>query len=229
MPDELILVVDDEQDIQELLQYNLEKSGYRVMCASTGEEAVVMSTRHLPDLIILDLMLPGIDGRDVCRILKKNTSTDMIPIIMLTARTEASDIVAGLELGADDYVTKPFSPGVLIARIRSVLRREQKSEPVPDEMIQQCGIVLHPGHREVTVTGEPVILTATEFDLLHLLMGRPGWVFSRSQIISSVKGDDYPVTERAIDVQVVGLRKKLGRSGDLIETVRGVGYRFKGK
>ncbi|MCD4653313.1 response regulator transcription factor [bacterium] len=224
-----ILVVEDDRDILELLRYNLEKERFQVIYAMTGEAAVKQATAFCPDLIILDLMLPGIDGLEVCRILKRKNETQTIPILMLTAKTEDIDIVIGLEVGADDYVTKPFSPKVLVARIRTILRRKSLACEVKGDLIQIHDMIIHPVKREVTINGIQVELTATEFDILTLLAEHPGWVYSRSQIISAVKGDDYPVTERAIDVQIVGLRKKLGSEGAYIQTVRGVGYRFKEK
>lgn len=223
-----ILIVDDEEDLLELLRYNLEKEGYQVFSAATGEVAVQLATDKIPDLILLDLMLPGIDGMEVCRVLKRDSRTQNIPVIMLTAKTEDIDIVTGLELGADDYITKPFSPKVLIARIRTVFRRERHTgSGMEEEIIEVHDLVINATRRHVTVAGNTIDLTATEFDILYFLASHPGWVYSRDRIISSVKGDDYPVTERSIDVQIVGLRRKLQESGDSIETVRGVGYRFK--
>jgi len=227
MANEKILVVDDEEDILELIRYNLEKEGYRVTCESSGEDCLRAVSEHIPDLILLDLMLPGVDGLEVCRQLKADSKSSGIPILMLTAKSEDADIVTGLELGADDYVTKPFSPRILLARIRAVLRRF-KADLVPDDRIVRIyGLVIDPARHEVTVDGKRVELTASEFRILNYLALRPGWVFTRDQIITAVKGQDYPVTERSVDVQVAGLRKKLGISGQLIETVRGVGYRFR--
>jgi two-component system, OmpR family, alkaline phosphatase synthesis response regulator PhoP len=223
---ERVLVVDDEEDILELVTFNLVKDGYQVVTAASGEEALRQTKHGTPDPILLDLMLPGLDGLDVCRALKSNADTDHIPIIMLTAKTEDADIVAGLELGADDYITKPFSPRVLLARLKAVLRRK-KLEAAPDSPLVVHDIAIHLDRHEVLVKGNPITLTATEFSILHFLARRPGRVFSRDQIITAVKGDDYPVTERSVDVQIVGLRKKLGEAGDCVETVRGVGYRFK--
>ena len=224
---ERILVVDDEEDILELVRYNLEKDGFRVTCVTSGEEALEAVKRDIPDVVVLDLMLPGLDGLDVCRNWKSAADTEGIPIVMLTAKGEDADIVTGLELGADDYVTKPFSPRVLLARIRAVLRRRNKEETPESSTIAVGDLTINPARHEVKVQGEPTPLTATEFRILQYLARRPGWVFTRDQIISAVKGDDYPVTERSVDVQIVGLRRKLGDSGNLIETVRGVGYRFK--
>jgi len=222
-----ILVVEDDEDILELVRFNLSREGYQVTTAVTGEQAIKMAESQLPDLILLDLMLPGADGFEVCRRLNNNSETREIPIVMLTAKGEEADIVAGLELGADDYITKPFSPKVLIARIRAVLRRSSAEPVEKDAVIKINEIMIHPGRHEVTVDGRRADLTATEFGLLHLLAGRPGWVFTRYQIVDALHGEDYPVTDRSVDVQVVGLRKKLGKSAKYIETVRGVGYRFK--
>jgi len=178
-------------------------------------------------VILLDLMLPGRDGLDVCRDLRASSSGASAAIIMLTAKGEDADVVTGLELGADDYITKPFSPRVLLARIRAVLRRKQQVAVDDSAVVKVRELTIDPARHEVLVKGNLVVLTATEFRILHFLSRRPGWVFSRDQIISAVKGDDYPVTDRSVDVQIAGLRKKLGRAGNLIETVRGVGYRFK--
>lgn len=223
---ESILVVDDEKDILELVKYNLEKGGYRAAVAATGEEALKLARAKPPDLIVLDLMLPGIDGLDVCRTLKHDDKTAHVPIVMLTARGEEADVVAGLELGADDYVTKPFSPRVLLARIKAVLRRRAVSQPDDAVTVSMHGIVINPGRHEVLVRGKPVELTHTEFLILHLLARRPGWVFTRQQIIDAARGHTA-VTDRSVDVHIVGLRKKIEPCGDYIETIRGVGYRFK--
>ena len=227
MARERILVVEDEEDILELLTINLSREGYQVVCSSSGEEALKLFRKQVPDMVILDLMLPGMDGLDVARVFKNDPQHKEIPILMLTARGEEADIVTGLELGADDYMTKPFSPRVLIARIRAILRRRTRVFPAEMSVIRVHDLVINPGRHEVLVDGEVVSLTFTEFGLLHYLARRPGWVFTRSQIVDAVRGDDYPVTDRSVDVQVVGLRKKLGQAGQYIETVRGVGYRFK--
>ncbi len=226
MSNETILVVEDEEEIQELVCYNLMKEGYRVLRANTGEEALRRAGADSPDLILLDLMLPGIDGLDVCRRLKRKVKTQAIRIIMLTAKGEEPDIVSGLEMGADDYMTKPFSPRVLVARVRAVLRRSLE-EADDESTVRVHNLVIHPGRHEVLVDDEKVELTPTEFRVLHVLARRPGWVFTRFQIASAVHGDEYVVTDRAVDVQIVGLRRKLGKCGQLIETVRSVGYRFK--
>jgi len=222
-----ILAVDDEEDILELVQFNLTKEGYQVFCAASGDEALKLANTHLPDLIVLDLMLPDIDGLEITKILKGEPATKDIPIVMLTAKGEEADIVIGLELGADDYITKPFSPRILIARVRAVLRRKTKGQSDDALPTKIHNITIHPGRREVLVDGDPVQLTFTEFGILEFLARRPGWVFTRFQIVDAIRGDDYPVTDRSVDVQIVGLRKKLGPAGKYIETVRGVGYRFK--
>ena len=227
MAHEKIMVVDDEEDIQELVRYNLERNGYEVSCVSSGEETLDEIRSFRPDLLILDLMLPGIDGFEVCRTLKNDSKTENIPIIMLTAKGEETDIVTGLELGAEDYIVKPFSPQVLLARARAVLRRVAR-EPVDEcSVIKMKDLIIHPGKREVLVKGKQIELTSTEFRILHYLARRPGWVFTRQQIIDAARGDDYPVTDRSVDVHIVGLRKKLGSLGKYVETVRGVGYRFR--
>ncbi len=223
-----VLVIDDEEDIRELILYNLSKEGFRVECAVSGEAGLELLKGELPDLIILDLMLPGLDGLEVCRRVKADSRLQHIPIIMVTARGEEPDIVRGLELGADDYVAKPFSPKVLLARVKSVLRRGRQSPVDLEQVLEFEGLMINPPRREVRVDGAPIELTNTEFKLLHFLMRQPGLVFTRDQIVEGVHGDDYPVTERSVDVQVVGLRKKLGEYGSYVETVRGVGYRFRG-
>lgn len=227
MSKEKILAVDDEEDICELIRFNLEKNGYKVFIAESGEKALEKALSILPDLIILDLMLPGIDGLEVAKKLKADAATQSIPIIMLTAKGEEADIVIGLEIGADDYIVKPFSPRVLAARIKAVLRGRTKTEIRVDETIQIHNLVIDQGRRQVTVDGRIIELTFTEFQLLLHLANRPGWVSTRCQIVDAVRGVGYAVTERSVDVQIAGLRKKLDKYGTYIETVRGVGYRFK--
>lgn len=229
MGKENVLVVDDEADILELIRYNLQKEGYSVRTVRTGEEALRETARLRPDVVILDLMLPGVDGLDVCKALKREEKTLAIPVVMLTAKTEDIDIVSGLELGADDYITKPFSPKVLIARIRAVLRRAASPQNAEtSDVLEVHGIRIDVPRHEVVVNGRRVNLSATEFAILEFLARNPGWVFSRNRIIDAVKGRDYPVTERSVDVQILGLRKKLGSAGDVLQTVRGVGYRLEG-
>lgn len=226
---EKILIVEDEPDILELVSFNLSKENYNVIGVSSGDDVISTTKSEMPDLIVLDLMLPGINGLDICKLLKKDTATQNIPIVMMTAKSEEADIVTGLELGADDYITKPFSPRILLARVRAVLRRKTRAESDPDKesTLSIHDLTINPGRHEVLVKGKPIQLTATEFRLLHLLARRPGWVFTRYQIVDAIRGEDYPVTDRSVDVQIVGLRKKLGAMGKYIETVHGVGYRFK--
>ena len=227
MAKQKILAVDDEEDILELLRFNLTKEGFSVIGAASGEEALKFARAEKPDLILLDLLLPGIDGLEVARRLKNDATTKEMPVIMVTAKGEEADIVTGLEVGAEDYITKPFSRKVLIARVRAVLRRKAAAPADDKEVLAVHDLLIHPGRREVLVKGKPVPLTFTEFGILNFLARRPGWVFTRSQIVDAVKGDEYFVTDRAVDVQIVGLRRKLGSAAKVIETVRGVGYRFK--
>ncbi len=227
MARERILVVEDEEDIQELIRYNLSKEGFQVDLVSSGEEALTMASASMPKLIVLDLMLPGVGGLEVCKLLKNNPKTMHVPVIMLTAKSEESDIVIGLELGADDYITKPFSPKVLIARIRACLRRKMAEVPPENVAVRTGNLIIDPTKHSVSVKGKAVDLTATEFGVLHFLARKPGWVFTRQQIVDAVKGEDYAVTDRSVDVQLVGVRRKLGPCGDYIETIRGVGYRFR--
>jgi two-component system phosphate regulon response regulator PhoB len=222
-----VLVVDDEPDLLELARYNLTQTGYDVACVASGEEALAHVRSHQPDLVILDLLLPGVDGWEVCKILKRDPRTATILIMMLTARSEEADIVTGLELGADDYLTKPFSPRVLLARVKAALRRRPSEQAAEQSAISRGDVVIYPGYYTVRVHEQPVRLTPTEFRILHLLAQRPGWVFSRYQIVDNVRGTDVSVTERSVDVHIAALRRKLGDSSEVIETVRGVGYRFK--
>lgn len=225
-----ILVIEDETDILELIAYNLEKHGYQVLRATTGENGLAMAKAHAPDVIILDLMLPGIDGLEVCQKLKADPNTQSIPVVMLTAKNEDNDIITGLETGADDYIPKPFSPKILLVRIKALLRR-LKSEPKQgaSEVISIHDITIDTKRHLVKVKDKEVTLSATEFAILTHLARNPGWVFSRTQIIDAVHGGNYPVTDRSVDVQILGLRKKLGEMGHVIETVRGVGYKMRSK
>jgi two-component system phosphate regulon response regulator PhoB len=227
MLSEKILVVDDEEDILELVGYNLEKSGYRVDRAETGEEALRMVSDRRPDLVILDLMLPGINGLEVCRILKANPKTVHLPILMLTAKGSESDVVRGFELGASDYVTKPFSTKILLARVRAALKKGAGPESKPTDAVRIHNLVVVPQRNFVSVDGKPIQLTLSEFRLLVLLARQPGVIFSRYQIVDQVRGENHSVTDRSVDVHVVSLRKKLGSAGHLVETVRGMGYRMK--
>ncbi|MEM7577186.1 MAG: response regulator transcription factor [Planctomycetota bacterium] len=228
MSDISVLLVEDERDLLELLRYNLDREGYSVETAETGEEALKKLRDHVPDLILLDLMLPAMDGLEVCRTLRSRDATENVPVIMLTAKGEESDIVRGLEMGADDYVTKPFSPRVLLARILAVLRRAEATDDGPPRRVHEAGRVkVDLDRHEASADGEPVELTATEFKLLTLLVSKPGRVFTRQQIIESIHEGFAAVTDRSVDVQVVALRRKLGVVGKSIETIRGVGYRFR--
>ena len=222
-----ILIVDDEPDILQLLAYNLELENYSTKTFENGEDAIIYAREILPDLILLDLMLPGINGLKVCELLKKDKTTSKIPIIMLTAKGEENDIVKGLDIGADDYITKPFSPKVLIARIDAVLRRLNLTQSdTNSEVIKFKNLSIHLGKREVNLDDKKIVLTFSEFQILTLLINRPGWVFTRNMIIDALHGENYPVTDRSVDFQIVGLRKKLLHYGSYIKTVRNVGYRF---
>jgi two-component system alkaline phosphatase synthesis response regulator PhoP len=232
MAKEHVLVVDDEPDILALVEYNLQKEGFAVTCVTTGEAALATARTRLPDLIVLDLMLPGVDGLEVCRRLKADAGAKHIPIVMLTAKGGEADVVAGLELGAADYVTKPFSPRVLVARVKAVLRRDA-DEGRPEASLCVGALTIHPGKHQVTGSSGVVELTAGEFRILHFLARRPGWVFTRQQLVDAAQGDDAFVSDRyvadrSVDVHIVSLRRKLGPDGALIQTVRGVGYRLKG-
>jgi len=224
----IVLVVDDEEDLVELVRYNLEQSEYGVRTAHSGLEAVQTAAEDPPDLIVLDLMMPGVDGLQVCKQIRASEKTQHIPILMLTAKGDERDVVQGLEAGADDYVTKPFSIQVLMARISALLRRSERSLPEQDEAIKVDRVTLFPRKHEVKIDGKPIQLTAAEFRALHFLARRRGWVFTRQQIVEAVHGQDYVVTDRSVDVLMVGLRKRLGKYATYIETVRGVGYRMKG-
>lgn len=227
MAKQRILVIEDEDDILELITFHLKREGYEVIGVTSGEDGLRSLRVSPPDMLVLDRMLPGIDGLEVCRQVKQEAATRNIPVVMLTAKSEEIDVVTGLELGADDYITKPFSPKILLARVRAVLRRQPSVPQDSQELLQIHNLLIHPGRYEVNVDGQPIELTLTEFRILNLLTRRPGWVFSRYQIVDAVRGEEHDVTERSVDVHIVGLRKKLGTAGQYIETVRGVGYRFK--
>jgi two-component system phosphate regulon response regulator PhoB len=229
MSADTIWVVEDEEDIMALIFYTLAKEGYRVTGFTSGEEMLAKLVAECPDLFLLDVMLPGVDGLALCKRLKGDTLTKLKPVIMLTAKGEEGDIVAGLNLGADDYIPKPFSPRVLIARVKAVLRRRGQ-EPVepPGEVVNHGDLAIDLGRHEIRLAGTPLSLTATEFRILSFLANKPGWVFSRDQIISAVHDGNIAVTDRTVDVQIVALRKKLGASQHCIQTVRGIGYKFNG-
>jgi two-component system phosphate regulon response regulator PhoB len=227
---EKIVVIEDENDILEVIAYNLKREGYEVITSTSGEDGLEKIEKASPQLVVLDLMLPEIDGIELCRKLKSDPVTRAIPVIMVTAKGEESDVVLGLGVGADDYVTKPFSPKELVARVKAILRRS-RTRPEGDsrERIVRGGVVIDPQRHDVQVDGEPVSLTATEFRLLHFLASHPGRVFTRDHLLARVIGEEAIVIDRNIDVHVRAIRKKLGNHRELIETIRGVGYRFKDK
>ncbi len=228
MAREKILVVEDEIDILEVIEYNLSREGFRVLSSRDGDEALRIARNDAPDLVLLDLMLPRVDGLEVCRKLKGDAVTSEIPIIMVTAKGEESDIVLGLGLGADDYVTKPFGPKELVARVKAVMRRGLvRTDDGIQGRIQVGDVAVDANRHEVLVDGESVPFTPTELRLLYLLMSNPGRVFTRDQLLSRVIGDGAFVVGRNIDVHVRSIRSKLGRHRDMLETVRGVGYRFR--
>lgn len=226
MANETILLLEDERDIRELVRYNLQREGYHVIESDSVETARKWLKDRRPDLILLDLMLPGVDGLTFCKELRAGPGTRDLPVLMLTARGEESDVVVGLEVGADDYLTKPFSPRVLAARVRALLRRHAGPDDATAR-IERGALTIDSERHEVRINGNPVFLTYSEFGIIEALARRPGIVFSRYQIVDAVRGADYAVTERAVDVQIVGLRRKLGNFSGMIETVRGIGYRFK--
>lgn len=227
MSKDSVLIVEDEEDIRTLLVYNLGKEGFSVTAVESGEQGLQHAIANHPDLIILDLMLPGMDGLSVCRALKNSDKTRDIPIIIASAKGEEADIIIGLELGADDYVAKPFSPKVLIARLRALMRRSGQQPADQSATVRIHELEIDPVKFKARLAGENLELTTNEFHVLHFLARHTGWVFTRYQIVNAVRGEHYVVTERAIDVQIAGLRKKLGKHADYIETVRGIGYRFK--
>ncbi|MBN1523838.1 MAG: response regulator transcription factor [Spirochaetales bacterium] len=225
-----ILIVEDDQDILDLISHHLVKEGYTVRTETNGSSALLQIGSLNPDLILLDIMLPGIDGLEICRQVKSNTDTADIPIIMVSAKDAEADITKGLDLGADDYVTKPFSPSVLASRVKAVLRRKKdqvRAKKMKDAPVVLSDLYIDPGKHSVRVKNRNVSLTMTEFQILYLLASNPGWVYTRYQIVEAVRGDSYHVTDRSVDVLVFGLRKKLEECGEYIETVRGIGYRFK--
>lgn len=228
MTGEKIVVVEDEEDILEVIRYNLAREGYRVSVARDGRKGLKLVRDEAPDLVLLDLMLPGLDGIELCRQLKADPVTRAIPIIMVTAKGEEPDIVLGLGVGADDYIAKPFSPRELVARVKAVLRRGPlREEAGAGERVVREGVVVDAVRFEVRVDSKPVTFTATEFRLLHFLASHPGRVFTRDQLLSRVIGEHAVVIDRNIDVHVRAVRNKLGAYRDLVETVRGVGYRLR--
>jgi len=231
MPDRettTVLIVEDEPDLREILRYNLEREGFKVIESEDGEAGLALLRKHLPKIVLLDIMLPGMDGVEICRSIKYDPQTRSIPVIMVTARGDESDIVLGLGVGADDYIIKPFSPRELVARIKAVLRRAMvRHESSADERIVRDRLVIDPPRHELRVDGKKIDLTPTEFRLISVLASRPGRVFTRDQLITRVLGDEVVVTERNVDVHVRSVRKKLGEARELVETIRGIGYRFR--
>ncbi|MDR0456131.1 MAG: response regulator transcription factor [Treponema sp.] len=223
-----ILIIEDDSEIQELLSFAMAKEGWKLILVKTGEEGLDYLKKNQANCILLDIMLPGMDGLKFIKKLKEMEKCRSIPVIMTTARGEESDIITGLELGADDYVVKPYSPKVLIARIRASLRRQEEgSSGVKTRVWQQGKLCLDADRHTASYDGKALDLFATEFALLQHFLSNPDIVFTRGQIIAAIKGTDYPATDRSVDVQILGLRKKLAEAGDLIETIRGVGYRLK--
>jgi DNA-binding response OmpR family regulator len=220
-----ILIIEDDRDIVEMVEYNLKENGYDVISALNGKDGINLANKESPSLVILDLMLPLVDGFEVCRILKHKEQTARIPIIILSAKSQETDKIVGLELGADDYVTKPFSPRELIARIKAILRRGQQQPS--DVRISRGDIVVDRAKHKVIASGGEISLTATEFKILEYMARRPGIVLSRNQILDAVSGPDSIVYDRTVDAHIKSLRRKLGKAKDYIETIRGVGYRFK--
>ncbi len=222
-----ILIAEDEEDIRELIHFNLFKEKFNVETAANGAEALAKAKADKPDLMLLDIMMPEMDGLEVCRLIREDSSFNNTGVVMLTAKGDEEDIVKGLELGADDYIIKPFSPKIVIARVNAVLRRRVQNTVEESDIFEIYGIKIDTPRRKVYIDEEEITLTFTEFQILSLLSKKAGWVFTRSQIVDTIRGDNHAVTDRSVDVQIVGLRKKLVDKGDLIETVRGVGYRFK--
>ncbi|MHC4952769.1 MAG: response regulator [Planctomycetota bacterium] len=221
-----ILVVEDEIDLLEAVSFALKKEGLKPIRAGSGEQALELVEETRPDLVLLDLMLPGMDGLEVCRRLRANEQTARIPIIMVTAKAEETDAIIGLGVGADDYIRKPYGLKELVARVRAVLRRAQEPAETGARIIEAGDLQVDPSRHEVTISGQPVTLTATEFRLLHHLVRNRGRVYTRAQLLDHVVGNDVIVIERNIDVHISALRRKLGEEGVRIETIRGVGYKF---
>lgn len=226
MSKEKILVVEDERDIRELISYNLEHEGYKVIACDNGERSVELIKREQPELVILDLMLPGMDGLEVCKIIKQDDRTRHIPVMMLTAKSEETDVVVGLQIGADDYITKPFSPKILIARVRTILRRIE-TRGRKNEVRKIDLLVMDLPKHKTFYRDKTLELTAIEFNILEFLSRYPGRAFSRDQIMDGAWKEGRFVVDRAVDVHIRALRRKLGKGASLIETVRGLGYRFK--
>lgn len=225
LSEDKILIIEDDSDISELVQYNLEREGYKVFASANGESGFTQATQLKPDLIVLDLMLPGLDGLSVCRKLRAHPITAEVPIVMLSAKGEESDVVVGLEMGADDYVTKPFSPKELLARIRAVMRRPRLNSATTEGRRSIGPVTLDSDRHEAYLNNEPLVLTLAEYKLLFALTSRPGRVFTREQLLEKITGGETYVIDRNIDVHIRAIRKKLGDYADFIQTVRGVGYK----
>ena len=225
MASKKILIIEDDEDIVEMISYNLRKEGYRIISVSNGEDTLDLAVREKPDLVILDLMLPGMDGLEVCKSLRQDARTSNLPIIMLTAKSQETDKIVGLEVGADDYMTKPFSPRELLARIKAILRRYEPSASQRKVKIGELSIdsLKH----KVEVSGKAVFLTPTEFKLLEFMAKKPGVVLSRDKILDNVFGYESEIYDRTVDSHMKSLRKKLGKARNYIETIRGIGYKFK--
>ncbi len=222
-----VLVVEDDRSLAEVLQYNLEQNGYEVFCAYDGQDGLSQARLQLPQLIVLDVMIPVLDGLEVCKMLRASSSTSDIPVIMLTAKSEETDQLVGFSVGADDYVVKPFSVKVLLQRIKTMLRRQERSKSAGSDIVERGGIVVDRVKHRVTVNDRTLDLTPSEFRLLDTLIRQPGRAFGRSELIDAALGADTLVLERTIDVHIRSLRKKLDSLADTIQTVRGIGYRFK--
>ena len=229
MGSERILIIEDDPEIQEMLKYAFAQEGWKLIHAKTGEEGLECLRKEGADCVVLDIMLPGMDGFKALKKIRSDESLRALPVIMCTARGEDADVVTGLELGADDYVVKPYSPRVLAARVRAALRRKENADSKEEEKTfwQHGPLSLDVERHTCFLDETPLELLATEFAILTQFMSHPDIVFSRQKLITAVRGADYPVTDRSVDVQILGLRKKLMHAGDMIETIRGVGYRFK--
>jgi len=226
MPKPKVLIIEDDRSLAEVLSYNFKSAGYDLLVATDGQDGLLQAQLKSPDIVLLDLMLPVVDGLDVCRRLRAGQATRDMVIVMLTAKAEETDELIGFSLGADDYVTKPFSVKVLLERVKA-LRRRRSSEPTADEMTTRLGVTVDRRRHQATAAGKPLPLTRSEFRLLDTLIRQPGRVFDRTELIDAALGEDTMVMERTIDVHIRALRRKLGAHADVIETVRGVGYRFR--
>jgi DNA-binding response OmpR family regulator len=222
-----VLVIDDEKDVVELVRYNLEKEGFDVIAAEDGRSGLRIAQEHRPDVVVLDVMMPGPDGLEVCRELRADARTQGVPVVMLTAKATETDRIVGLELGADDYVTKPFSPRELAARVKAVLRRTARGQQATEQVIRRGPLVIDVARHEVKCEDRLVALTPTEFRIMQFLASRPGRVFSRDEILDAAMGGESAVFDRTIDVHMTAIRRKLGANAELVETVRGFGYKLK--